>query len=146
MWYPLQWYVRNHTSDGRVEFNCFEATAEEETDCIILEGSQLDDGGFSFGNPAGLLVKESHAGEDGVVRESYRRDGTFNNLLWFPESYRRPDENREEEPMYRQLARDFRFFGDIIASRESWVDVMDYVLFRDLDKGWYSSEFYSYLP
>ena len=146
LWYPLQWYVRNHTSDGRVEFNCFEATAEEETDCIILEGSQLDDGGFSFGNPAGLLVKESHAGEDGVVRESYRRDGTFNNLLWFPESYRRPDENREEEPMYRQLARDFRFFGDIIASRESWVDVMDYVLFRDLDKGWYSSEFYSYLP
>ena len=144
--YPLQWYVRHHTRDGRMEFKCFEADAEEESDCITLEGSQLEDGGFSFGNPAGLLVKDSHAGSDDVVRESYLRDGTFNNLLWFPESYRRPDENREEEPMYRQLARDFQFFGDTITDRGSWVDVLNYVLFRKLDKNWYSSEYYSYLP
>ena len=146
MWYPLQWYVRQHTRDGRMQFRCFEAEAEEESDCITLEGSQLEDGGFRFGNPAGLLVKDSHAGSDEVVREVYRREGAFNNLLWFPETYRRPDENREDEPMYRQLAKDFRFFGETVTSRDAWVDVMDYVLFRELDRGWYSSEYYSYLP
>ena len=146
MWYPLQWYVRHHTLDGRMNFHCFEATAEEDSDCIILAESQDEDGAFNFGNPAGLLVKDSHAGTDDVVRETYRREGKFSNLLWFPETYRRADENREEEPMYSQLAKDFRFFGDTVTSRDSWYDVLDYVLFRRLDKDWYSSEYYSYLP
>ena len=146
MWYPLQWYVRHHTRDGRMEFRCFRATAEEDASCITLEGSRDDDGGYNFGNPAGLLVKNSHAGSDDGVQEAYRRDGTFNNLLWFPETYRRPDENREEEAMHTQLARDFRFFGDTVTSRESWVDALDYVLFRKLDRDWFTSEYYTYLP
>ena len=150
MWYPLQWYVRHHTLDGRVEFRCFEATTEEDPNCITLAESRNDDGegegGFSFGNPAGLLVKDSHIGSDDVVQETYTRDGKFSNLLWFPETYRRPDENRESEPMYAQLAKDFRFFGDTSTSRDSWVTVLDYMLLRKLDQGWYTSEYYSYLP
>ena len=147
LWYPLQWYVRHHTRDGRMEFRCFRATAEEDASCITLEGSRDDDeGAYSFGNPAGLLVKNSHAGSDDVVQEAYRREGAFNNLLWFPETYRRPDENREEEAMHTQLARDFRFFGDTVTSRDSWVDALDYVLFRKLDQDWFTSEYYTYLP
>ena len=146
MWYPLQWYVRHHTRDGRMAFRCFETTGGEDASCITLEGSRDDNGSYNFGNPAGLLVKNSHAGSDGAVQETYRREGAFNNLLWFPESYRRPDENREEEPMHTQLARDFRFFGETATSRESWVDALDYVLYRKLDRDWYSSEYYAYLP
>ena len=147
LWYPLQWYVRHHTRDGRMEFRCFRATAEEDASCITLEGSRDDEeGAYSFGNPAGLLVKNSHAGSDDVVQEAYRREGAFNNLLWFPETYRRPDENREEEAMHTQLARDFRFFGDTVTSRDSWVDALDYVLFRRLDQDWFTSEYYTYLP
>ena len=148
MWYPLQWYVRHHTRDGRMEFRCFRATAEEDASCITLEGSRDDHGSYNFGNPAGLLVKKSHIGDDGAVRETYRRQGPFINLLWFPETYRRPDENREEEPMHTQLAKDFRFFGDSITSRDSWVDALDYLLFRRIDRDWITinSEYYIYLP
>ena len=148
MWYPLQWYVRHHTRDGRMEFRCFRATAEEDASCIALEGSRDDHGSYNFDNPAGLLVKKSHIGDDGAVRETYRRQGPFINLLWFPETYRRPDENREEEPMHTQLAKDFRFFGDSITSRDSWVDALDYLLFRRIDRDWITinSEYYIYLP
>ena len=146
VWYPLQWYVRNHVGDGRFAFQCFEANPGEGSGCIVLDGSLQEDGTFSFGNPAGLLVKAGHVGADSDVREHYRKDGPLKELLWFPETYRRPDENRQEEAMHTQLAKDFGFFRDSVSRRESWADVMDYVIFRKLDTPWYSSEFYSYLP
>ena len=146
LWYPLQWYVRDHTRDGRMAFRCFKTDPEEDSNCIVLAGSRESDGGYDFGNPGGLLVKDGHAGDDGAVRESYRREGPFRNLLWFPETYRRPNENREEEAMSAQLVKDFRFFGEVAAQRESWADALDYVLFRRLDTAWFSSNYYRYLP
>ena len=149
MWYPFQWYVRHHTRDGRMELRCFRATTEEDASCITLEGSRDDDGNYNFGNPGSLLVKKSHVGDDGAVRETYRRQGPFINLIWFPEeTYRRPDETRQNEPMHTQLARDFPFFGDTITSRDSWVDALDYLLFRKIDHDWITTneEYYIYLP
>ena len=146
VWYPLQWYVRHYTQDGHMAIQCFEATAKEDSHCITLEGSRDDDGNYNFGNPAGLLVKDSHIGDDEAVRETYRRQGPFKDLLWFPETYRRPGENRQDEAMHSQLVQDFRFFGDAATSRDSWVDALDYLLFRNLDRDWYTSKFYSYLP
>ena len=146
LWYPLQWYVRDHTRDGRMAFRCFKTDPEEDSNCIVLSGSRESDGGYDFGNPGGLLVKDGHAGDDGAVRESYRREGPFQNLLWFPETYRRPNENREEEAMAAQLVKDFQFFGEVAGQRESWADALDYVLFRRLDTAWFSSNYYRYLP
>ena len=146
VWYPLQWYVRDHSTDGRLNFQCFENTAEEDSGCIFLPGSLNDDGTYSFGNVAGLVVKESHTGDDAEVRELYQRRGPFKELLWFPETYRRPDENREEEAMHTQLVKDFGFFGDSVSSREKWAEALDYVIFRKLDSDWYQSEYYTYLP
>ena len=146
MWYPLQWYLRYHTRDGRLAVHCFEVTAKEDSHCITLEGSRDDDGNYNFGNAAALLVKDTHIGDDGAVRETYRRQGTFIDLIWFPETYRRPGENRENEPMHTQVAKDFRFFGETIISRDSWVDALDYVLFRRIDHDWITSEYYIYLP
>ena len=146
VWYPLQWYVRNDVGDGLVSFQCFKESREEGSGCIVLEGSLEDDGTYKFGALSGLVVKAGHIGEDGDVRERYRRQGPFKELLWFPETYRRPNENRGEEAMHTQLARDFGFFRDSVSSRESWASVLDYVIFRRLDKPWYSSEYYAYLP
>ena len=148
MWYPLQWYVRHHTQDGRMQYRCFRATAGEDASCITLDGNRNDDGSYSFGNPAGLLVKEPHLGEDGEVRQTYRRQGPSINLLWFPESYRRPGEDRENEPMHTQLVRDFRFFGQTITSRDSWADALDYLISRRIDHDWITTneEYYTYLP
>ena len=146
MWYPLQWYVRHHTQDGRMAVHCFEVVAKEDSGCITLEGSRDDDGNYNFGNPAALLVEDTHIGDDDAVREIYRRQGAFIDLVWFPETYRRPGENREEEPMHTQLAKDFSFFGDTITSRDSWVAALDYVLFRRIERDWMTSEYYIYLP
>ncbi len=146
MWYPLQWYVRHHTRDGRMEFRCFRATAEEDPNCITLEGSRDDDGNYNFGNPAGLLVRDIHIGDDSAVRETYRRQGPFINLIWFPETYRRPHEKREEVPMHTQLAKDFRFFGDTVTSSKSWASILNYLLFRNLEADWQDRKYYIYLP
>ena len=146
VWYPLQWYVRNDVGEGLLNFHCFEASEEEDSACIVLENSLKEDGTYSFGNVGGLLVKDSHVGNDSEVRESYRKEGPFKELLWFPESYRRPHENREEESMHTQLAKDFGFFRDSISSRHSWGEVLDYLIYRELDDPWYRSEYYAYLP
>ena len=153
LWYPLQWYVRNDVVEGRLGFRCFETAREEDSDCIVLEGSLEDDGTYDFGNLAGLVVKDSHIGEDEDedVRERYRRQGPFKELLWFPETYRRPDENiggagRHDDPMLSQFAKDFRFFADTASSREGWAGVLNYVLFRDLQAEWADTKYYNYLP
>ncbi len=146
VWYPLQWYVRDHAVDGRLNFQCFELEEEENSGCIVLSGSLLDDGTYDFGNVASLLVKADHVGDDGDVQTRYRRQGPFKELLWFPETYRRPDENREEEPMHIQLANDFGFFRDAVSNRAKWAEALDYVIHRRLDSPWYQSEYYAYLP
>ena len=145
-WYPLQWYVRDHSTDGRLNFQCFEITSEDNSGCVVLPESLEEDGSFTFGNAAALVVKGGHVGDDAAVREQYQKQGPFKELLWFPESYRRPDESREEEPMHTQLAKDFGFFRDSVSSREKWAEVLDYVIFRRLDSSWYHSEYYAYLP
>lgn len=151
VWFPLQWYVRDDVGDGRLNFQCFEAAEEEGSDCIVLEGSLNDDGAYNFGSVAGLVVKDTHIGEDGDVRERYRKQGPFRELLWFPETYRRSDEKvggqgRRHDPMHSQLAKDFRFFADTAASRESWAGILNYFLFRDLQTEWSDSKYYIYLP
>ncbi len=151
MWYPFQWYVRHHTRDGRMSFQCFRATAEEDASCITLEGSRGADGRYNFGSPGGMLVKDVHAGDDSGVQDAYQRDGAFRNLLWFPETYRRPDEvvvdeRRRTEPMLVQLAKDFPFFVDTVTSREGWAGILNYLLFRDLETDWSDSKYYIYTP
>ena len=149
--YPLHWYVRNDEREGRLGFRCFETAREEGSDCIVLEGSLEDDGTYDFGNLAGLVVKDNHIGEDGDVLERYRRQGPFKELLWFPETYRRPDEKiggtgRRDDPMLSQIAKDFRFFADTASSREGWAGVLNYVLFRNLQAEWSDTQYYNYLP
>ena len=148
MWYPFQWYVRHHHDDGLLQFRCFKAEGEDgwNGSCDPVSEEQAS---------RALLLKVNHGGNDVESKVENTRDGPFRDLLWFPESYRRPHENRQEEgsqwgvrglPSTRQLSADFTYFREVAASRESWADGINYLVFRDLEADWFISEYYSFLP
>ena len=76
----------------------------------------------------------------------YQRSKPLNNLLWFPESYRRPHENRQRESILQELKLDLEFFKSVAFQRDTWKQAINYILFRDIKSSWYSSEFFSYMP
>jgi predicted membrane-bound mannosyltransferase len=138
MWYPMNWYLRHEQRAGTVEFRCYKDDKE--------------DGYVSWCNPLSeppatraLLLVQSHADRDRSFLEGHERSGPFKDLLWFPEGYRRPGEDRRAESVARELKEDFGFIKDRAASREAWKDALDYFLFRRLDAEWWDSRFYSYI-
>ena len=148
MWYPFQWYVRHHHDEGVLQFKCFKAEGEDgwNSSCNPVSEEQAS---------RTLLLKSPHGGEDVESGVENDREGPFRDLLWFPESYRRPHENRQAEgsqwgirgiPSGKQLSEDFNYFGKVAVSRESWADGINYLVFRDLEADWFISEYYSFLP
>ncbi|MFP6635344.1 MAG: hypothetical protein VCB79_05395, partial [Dehalococcoidia bacterium] len=102
-----------------------------------------------------LLLTKAHKLSSTTSLMKFQRHGPFLDLLWFPETYRRPHENRQDEgfqwglrgiPSGKQFGEDFRYFGQAATSKEKWAKILGYMLFRDLDTDWYKSEYYSYLP
>ena len=96
-----------------------------------------------------------HGDRDGQYLAQFEKRGPLKNLLWFPESYRRPDENRQAEgsflgfrgiPGKEQFTKDLAFFRSSATSRKTWSQALDYWLFRRLEREWYDSKYYSYLP
>jgi hypothetical protein len=73
--------------------------------------------------------------------------GPFRNLLWFPETYRRPGEgeSRKADGILQELAKDLPFFQETATSRRGWHGALDYLLFRNLAKDWFNSEYYTYV-
>jgi len=148
MWYPFQWYVRTQQDDNTVRFNCFKAEGDEGWNSSCNPAS--DDTGSQA-----LLLTMAHKLTNITSLTKFKREGPFLDLLWFPEIYRRPHENRQDEgfqwgfrgiPSRKQLGEDFRYFGEAATSKEKWAKTLGYVLFRELDTDWYKSEYYSYLP
>ncbi len=148
MWYPFQWYVRHPHDEGILQFQCFKAEGEDgwNSSCSPVSEEQAS---------RTLLLKANHGGEDVESKVENEKEGPFRDLLWFPESYRRPHENRQAEgsqwgirglPSATQLSEDFNYFGKVAASRESWADGINYLVFRDLEADWFISEYYSFLP
>ncbi len=137
LWYPLNWYVRHEQREGTLRFQCYK---------------DKNEGGYAaWCNPLSeppstraLLLIESHANRDSGHLRGYERSGPFRNLLWFPESYRRPGEDRRNEGLGEQLKKDFGFVKDNISRRKSWKGALDYFLFRRLGSQWWDSKFYSY--
>ena len=147
LWYPFQWYVREAQTQGILRFSCFKHDSEDGWDSNC---NQVPDEPDS----RAYLLTVDHANRNGSTLRDYQRDGPLRNLLWFPESYRRPNENRQGEgftwgfrgiPSKHQLSLDFKYFKDVATSRESWFMALDYLFFRNLEQDWYNSEYYSYL-
>ncbi len=134
LWYPLQWYVRDMERDGQIRFTCFKGQ-DSNSGC----GTPSPDEGASV-----ILVVEQHQPEEPESMTGYQQNGPYRNLLWFPESYRRPGENRIEEPFLEQFWQDWAFFLSIAVQRDYWNAALDYLLFRQLDSDWFDSRYYTY--
>ena len=136
MWYPFQWYVRNETEQGTLWFDHFcAANFDGGSDECRKVG---EDAG-----PVAYLAEVAHAVEEqdaGV----YQREGPMRNLLWYPETYRRPGEARDETALWGQLAADVDFFRDSATDPEKWQQAIEYIVARRQDSDWYSAEYYQY--
>ena len=139
LWYPFQWYVRHHQESGQLRFACFKDDSEVGWNATCNPVSS------DIEAPA-LLLASSHGTRDSESLNGFERAGPLRNLLWFPESYRRPREDRKGEGPVEELVKDFAFFKEVATSRDAWSQALDYVIFRDLQRDWYTSEYYSYLP
>jgi len=139
LWYPMQWYVRHHQEDGNLSFACFKDEEEEGWNASCNPISETPEAGA-------LLLNSGHGHRDAQALSNYRKSEPLRNLLWFPETYRRPGENRQAENLVEELALDFRFFQESAQQRQTWREALDYILFREIQADWYNSEFFSFLP
>ncbi|HLF04158.1 MAG TPA: flippase activity-associated protein Agl23 [Dehalococcoidia bacterium] len=137
LWYPLQWYLRHHQRDGLVRWACFKSEGEAGWNAGCNPPKPAPDA-------AGFLLTAEHQRAVGNL-EGYRQAGPFRNLLWFPETYRRPAENRQAEGPGQELVRDLAFFREAASSRRAWHSALNYLLFRGLEQDWFNSEYYTYL-
>ena len=138
LWYPFNWYVRQEQKEGTLGFRCYKDESESGYApwCNPLEEPPAT---------RTILLIESHANRDSSHLSGYEKSGPFKNLLWFPESYRRPGENRQRESVGEQLKKDFGFVKDNITRREAWKNALDYFLSRGLGTQWWDSKFYAYV-
>jgi predicted membrane-bound mannosyltransferase len=139
MWYPFQWYVRHEEREGALRFSCFKEDSEVGWTPGCRPASEEP-------NALAFLLNALHAHRDAGALTQYQREGPLRDLLWFPESYRRPGENRQAEGLSEEIANDFVFFKEAATSRDTWQGALDYIIFRKLEQDWYFSEYYSYMP
>ena len=130
LWYPLNWYIRN---DEFIEFKCF----EEKEGCQPISAQPTVEG---------LMLLDSHGFKYNEHLSEYKREGSFRELLWFPEVYRRPGERRKHENFLEEFWLDSKFAVNMAPRQTTWKDALDYILFRRIDDEWWDTKFYNYRP
>ena len=135
LWFPFQWYVRHWKAAEQLRFACFKT--DDSGGC---QPPQAD------AQAAALLLTAAHRYRGGDMPAHYRQEGPKRNLLWFPESYRRPGENRPAEGPLTELRQDLAFFRAAATNRDLWRQSLRYLLFRELSSDWFTAEYYSYWP
>ena len=142
IWYPFQWYVREAESSGLLRFTCFKDEGDDgwNDSCNSLDTAP-GEGEFK---PDSLLLASDHAGRQDGELEGYVESGPLHSLLWFPETYRRPSEARQDEEWQDELKMDLGFFKDVASSRGAWRSVLSYWIFRDLRQDWFTGDYYTY--
>ncbi len=146
LWYPFVWYVRHDDREGRLNFSCFKEEDDDgwNSSCQSVEALSEAAATDPTQGPSVYVVDASHKAEGDDMPQEYRVSGPHRNLIWFPETYRRPGENRSDEKMGHEIREDFRFFGEVLGNRDSWRAALDYVVFRDLEDTWFNSKYYVY--
>ncbi len=136
MWYPFQWYVREETGQGTLQFDRFCAANDDDGS----EGCRRvgEDAG-----PSVYLAEHAHA-VDQEDAGQYRKDGPMRNLLWYPETYRRPGESRADTGMWRQLNEDVAFFRETAVDPKKLRSALEYVIARRQESDWFTAEYYQY--
>ena len=137
MWYPFQWYVRDVSEDGSLWFDHFcAANASEGTEECRKVGEDT--------GPRVYMAEVAHA-VDEEDATAYERQGPMRNLLWYPETYRRPGEAREETGLWDQLTADVDFFREAATDPDKWKQAIEYIVARRQESDWYSAEYYQYI-
>ncbi len=140
IWYPFQWYVRNAVSEGFLRFTCFKG--EDDDNFTDSCNSLKDPPGEDEFKPTVLLLTSGHAGRNGAELEAYEKSKRLSSLLWFPETYRRPGEGRQQEGWREELKKDLGFFKEVAASKGAWRSALGYWIFRDLKDDWFTGDYY----
>ena len=142
IWYPFQWYVRDAESGGLLRFTCFKDEGDDgwNDSCNSLDTAP-GEGEFK---PASLLLAVDHAGRKDGELEGYEESDPLHSLLWFPETYRRPSEARQDEEWKDEFKKDLGFFKDVASSRGAWRSTLSYWIFRDLRQDWFTGDYYTY--
>ena len=137
MWYPFQWYVRDVSEDGSLWFDHFcAANASEGTEECRKVGEDT--------GPRVYMAEVAHA-VDEEDATAYERQGPMRNLLWYPETYRRPGEAREDTGLWDQLTADVDFFREAATDPDKWKQAIEYIVARRQESDWYSAEYYQYI-
>ena len=137
MWYPFQWYVREETERGSWQFDRFcAADSDAEPEGCRKVGADSA--------PYAYLAEHAHAVSENDAKE-YRKDGPRRNLLWYPETYRRPGESRTDTGMWQQLAADIAFFRDTAADADKWRQALEYIIARRQQSDWFAADYYQYI-
>lgn len=135
VWYPFQWYVRHHVDEGKLTFSCFK-DGGGEGGCDAIESNS---------DATAMLVAAHNRGSSPGGFQGFNQSGPSRNLLWFPETYRRPGENRQSENFLEEVEQDLQYFREAAGSREKWNQALNYIFFRDMESDWFNSEYYTYL-
>ena len=144
MWYPFQWYVRHESEEGSLRFDRFCAATNNEDD--DEENSDQKKDCESVGEDSGAqvyLAEHGHAVEEKDA-PGYRREGPLRNLLWYPETYRRPGEARTNTGLWKQLEADASFFRNVAANPDKLQQALEYIIARRQESDWYSASYYQY--
>ncbi|MBO55513.1 MAG: hypothetical protein CL886_07610 [Dehalococcoidia bacterium] len=139
MWFPIQWYLRHITDTNALNFECFKTEDSKgwNDSCIDPNANEI--------NSLTLITDPNRiANVDNL--DGLHESELFRNLLWFPEIYRRPGENRQSTPIINEMTRDFSFFIDSAKDISKWRSAGDYFLYRKLGSDWYYSGYYEYSP
>ena len=142
IWYPFQWYVRYAESGGLLRFTCFKDEGDDgwNDSCNSLDTAP-EDGEFK---PDSLLLASAHIDQGDAELKEYEKSDVLHSLLWFPETYRRPSEARQDEEWTDELKKDLSFFKDVAASRGAWRNALSYWIFRDLKQDWFTGDYYTF--
>ena len=149
MWYPFQWYVRAETQNGILQFDTFCASDSDASDADDDDKDDSKDEPKECRQvgadpvPQVYLAESGHA-VSGEVEETWAKSGPMRNLLWYPETYRRPNESRTDTSFWQQLSADVSFFTATAAEPAKWRQALGYIVARHQGSDWYKAEYYQY--
>ena len=142
MWYPFQWYVRHETEEGSLWFDRFCVATSDEDDEETDEKKDCRSVGEDTG-PEVYLAEHGHAVEEEDA-PGYTRAGPMRNLLWYPETYRRPGEARTNTGLWKQLKADVSFFRNVASNPDKIQQALEYIVARRQESDWFSASYYQY--
>lgn len=132
-WYPIQWYLRHLEREGYAKFSCFRD--EDGQDGCLAPSAE---------SQTSALLVASHHRPSGSLK-GFEESGPGRNLLWYPETYRRPGEDRQSEEILDEIREDLAYFGKAGTSKDKWHQALKYFLTREMESDWFNSEYYTYL-